>query len=227
METCPGKTSGPSRQGFTAIEFGGHRQHWLCDGSGCANGVWSGHGRFYDLDIYLDASGWIDSYDGKGQWILGARLMRILRPGAELYPPPSSRILRHLFSPKLPSARNGLAIIVYFLSAIMNKRLQQIQNWPERAQAAKWCVATLAKDCGVSLRTLERYFLKAMGKHPKAWLAEQRQQRANELIQDGSSVKETAALLDYKHPSHLTNDFKNKWGCCPTGKTAPQRSQNH
>jgi AraC-like DNA-binding protein len=108
----------------------------------------------------------------------------------------------------------------------MNTKLNHIQNWPERAQAAKWCAATLAQNCGVSLRTLERYFLDEMGKSPKAWLSEQRQLRANELIQAGSSVKETAAHLDYKHPSHLTNGYKKQWGCCPTDKTAPLRAQN-
>lgn len=69
-------------------------------------------------------------------------------------------------------------------------------------------------------------FPEKMGKHPKAWLSEQRQQRANELIQGGSSVKETAAQLGYKHPSHLTNEFKKQWGCCPTDKPAPMRAQN-
>jgi transcriptional regulator GlxA family with amidase domain len=107
----------------------------------------------------------------------------------------------------------------------MNRRLHHIQNWPERAQAAKWSAATLAENCGVSLRTLERFFLKNMGKSPKQWLSDQRQQRANELIQDGSSVKETAALLNYKHPSHLTNEYKKQWGYCPTDTTAPTRVQ--
>jgi transcriptional regulator GlxA family with amidase domain len=108
----------------------------------------------------------------------------------------------------------------------MNNRLQKILNWAERAQSAKWSASTLAKNCGVSVRTLERHFLKEMGKPPKAWLSELRQQRANELIQDGSSIKETAVLLDYKHPSHLTNDFKTYWGCCPTAKTTLLRAQS-
>jgi len=107
--------------------------------------------------------------------------------------------------------------------ASMNNQWHKIQNWPERARTANWCANTLAKNCGVSLRTLERHFLKEMGKSPKQWLAEQRQQRANALIQAGSTVKETAAQLDYKHPSHLTNAFKKQWGCCPTDKPAPIR----
>ena len=108
----------------------------------------------------------------------------------------------------------------------MNTKLNHIQKWPELALAANWCAATLAQNCGVSLRTLERYFLDEMGKCPKVWLSEQRQQRANELIQGGSSVKETAECLNYKHQNHLTNDFKKHWGYCPTNKTAQTRAQN-
>lgn len=108
----------------------------------------------------------------------------------------------------------------------MNKRLHQIQNWPERAQAANWRAATLAKNCDVSMRTLERHFLKEMGKSPKKWLLEQRHQKADKLLQAGLSVKETAVSLDYKHQSHLTNGFKKHWGYCPTDKTTSLRAQN-
>jgi AraC-like DNA-binding protein len=107
----------------------------------------------------------------------------------------------------------------------MNTKLNQIKNWVELAREAKWSAALLAKRCNVSVRTLERFFLKRKGKAPKAWLAEQRQQLAVELLHDGSSVKETAGCLHYKHPSHLTNEFKKYWGHCPTIKTAAKRDQ--
>jgi transcriptional regulator GlxA family with amidase domain len=108
----------------------------------------------------------------------------------------------------------------------MNTKLNHVQNWSELAQQADWRAATLAKNCDVSLRTLQRYFLKEIGKSPKAWLAEQRQQQAAKLLQGGSSVKEAAASLDYKNPNHLTNEFKKHWGYCPTKNTAPIRAQN-
>jgi transcriptional regulator GlxA family with amidase domain len=105
-----------------------------------------------------------------------------------------------------------------------HNKLKQIQDWPERARAARWCATTLAKDCGVSLRTLERHFVKEMGKSPKQWMSDQRQHRAFELVQDGSSVKETAGLLDYKHQNHLTNAFVKQWGHSPTHKTPQTRA---
>jgi transcriptional regulator GlxA family with amidase domain len=98
----------------------------------------------------------------------------------------------------------------------MNVRLSKIQNFPELTVQANWSVAALAELCGVSVRTLERHFWEACGKKPKAWLAEQRQRQALELIKDGSSVKETAAQLGYKHSTHLSRAFKRYWGDCPT-----------
>jgi len=97
----------------------------------------------------------------------------------------------------------------------MNTKLNHIQNWPERARDTNWSASALARKCGVSVRTLERYFLKRMGKNPKAWLAEQRQHQAIELLRDGSSVKETAATLGYKHSNHFSREFKKCWGHNP------------
>lgn len=90
----------------------------------------------------------------------------------------------------------------------MNYRLRHIQNWLELAEKAEWKVLALAKECGVSVRTLELYFCKNMGKKPKAWMTEERNRRALQKLESGSTVKETALSLHYKHPSHLTNDIK-------------------
>lgn len=90
----------------------------------------------------------------------------------------------------------------------VNTRLRHIQNWSELAKQAKWSVAQLARLCGVSARTLERHFLKELGKRPKKWLAEQRRLRAIELLKAGDSVKETAGNLGYRHAGHFSREFK-------------------
>ena len=97
-----------------------------------------------------------------------------------------------------------------------NSRLKRIQNWPELAQQANWSVAALAKLCGVSANTLRRYFLHQARKAPGAWLAEQRQHQAVELLRDGSSIKETASCLGYKQQTNFTRKFKEFWGVCPS-----------
>jgi len=104
----------------------------------------------------------------------------------------------------------------------MNTHLHHIQNWPKLAQEANWSAAALAKKCGVSVRTLHRHFLKQLGKNTKAWLAEQRQRHALELLSAGSSIKETASCLGYRQPTNFTRKFKKYWGVCPSLQTPVQ-----
>jgi transcriptional regulator GlxA family with amidase domain len=44
----------------------------------------------------------------------------------------------------------------------MNAKLNRTSNWLELAIQANWSVGKLAKFCGVSPRTLERYFVKTI-----------------------------------------------------------------
>lgn len=71
----------------------------------------------------------------------------------------------------------------------MSQRLEHITNWHEVACRAKWSPAEMARECGVSLRTLERRFVRRMGKTPQAWLTEERMARAHELLTEGFSVR--------------------------------------
>jgi transcriptional regulator GlxA family with amidase domain len=97
-----------------------------------------------------------------------------------------------------------------------NSRLKHIQNWPELAREAQWSASALAKQCGVSVRTLHRHFLRHTGKNTRTWLDEQRQRDARELICDGSSIKETAACLGYKQQTNFTRHYKHQTGHCPS-----------
>jgi len=100
----------------------------------------------------------------------------------------------------------------------MNNRLHRIQNWPELARSANWSVAVLAKNCCVSVRTLERHFFKEIGKSPYKWLTENRQLQGDKMLQDGFSIKEVAGNLGYKYATHFSRDFKVHSGHCPTSK---------
>jgi AraC-like DNA-binding protein len=108
----------------------------------------------------------------------------------------------------------------------MNHKLEQIPDWPERARQASWSATALAKLCGVSPNTLRRHFLQQMRKTPGAWLAEQRQLRAIELLRDGSSIKETASCLGYKQQTNFTRKFKEFWGVCPSLQSPPHLVKN-
>jgi transcriptional regulator GlxA family with amidase domain len=98
----------------------------------------------------------------------------------------------------------------------MNSRLHHIQDWQKLAREANCSVAVMSKLCGVSVRTVERYFLKNLGQKPKKWLAEQRLSQAFEFLQNGFSVKEIASQLGYKSAHHFSRDFKKQFGLSPT-----------
>ena len=98
----------------------------------------------------------------------------------------------------------------------MSSRLPHIQNWPELAKEANWSASALARNCQVSRRTLERYFIAELGKNPKAWLLGLRQQIAIQLLRDGRSVKETADHLGgYKDASSFSREFNKHWNFPP------------
>ena len=105
-----------------------------------------------------------------------------------------------------------------------NSRLKYIENWSELAREAKWSASAMAKKCGVSVRTLHRHWLKQTGKNTKAWLAEQRQRNALELLSKGCSVKETSACLAYMQPNNFSRQFKKQTGICPSMTTLPSGS---
>ena len=94
--------------------------------------------------------------------------------------------------------------------------LQCIENWPDRAHRARYCVQALARMCGVSPRQLERFTHAAHQKTPHQWGREMRLCRALELICDQTSCKETAAELGYKTEAHFSNDFKRYYGIAPS-----------
>ena len=97
----------------------------------------------------------------------------------------------------------------------MNTKLKQIQDWTPLARQAEWTVSKLAKLCGVSVRTLERHFLKSFGQSPEAWMTKQKHKQAAELLHDQSSVKETASLVGYAHATTFAREFKKQTGLCP------------
>ena len=102
-----------------------------------------------------------------------------------------------------------------------NCALRRIQNWPQLAHEAAYSVKALAEACGVSVRVLERLFLRAFGDPPRRVLKRLRMQRAPELLGSGRNVKETAALLGYEDPSHFSRKFKKHYGFAPKQYAKP------
>jgi AraC-like DNA-binding protein len=91
-----------------------------------------------------------------------------------------------------------------------------IEDWPQRARAAKYHVANLARRCGVRRRALERFFRDTLTMSPQQWLDQIRQIDAEVLARSDKTTKEIAVLLGYKQPSHFCRRFKNARGISAT-----------
>jgi AraC-like DNA-binding protein len=102
----------------------------------------------------------------------------------------------------------------------MKYPLSHIPNWPELGLESRWSASALAKRCQVSLRTLQRHFIKHTGKSPKTWLIAERRRQVRARMSDGRTVKETAFDLNYKHQNHLSTDFKKGFGMYPSEEAA-------
>jgi transcriptional regulator GlxA family with amidase domain len=107
----------------------------------------------------------------------------------------------------------------------MSKQLEGITDWPVWAQAASYSVHTLAENCGVTTRTLERHIKLQFGKCPEAWLGGLQMQRANELLPESACIKDVAMTLGYKYDRthHFARDFKEHSGYTPSQYRAANR----
>jgi AraC-like DNA-binding protein len=91
-------------------------------------------------------------------------------------------------------------------------RLLAIENWTELAIKAEFRAPHLSLLCGVTPKTLQRFFRAQFGVSPRRWLDEARDDEAAKLVLDGKRTKEIAYQLGYKHPSTLCHRFKRTRG---------------
>lgn len=89
-------------------------------------------------------------------------------------------------------------------------------NWEMIAAQAEYKPSRVAKICGVSPRTMQRYFKKSFGCTLGEWLRAHRLKLAYEKIIAGSSIKRAAFDLGYKQLSQFSRDFKKQFGCAPS-----------
>jgi len=92
------------------------------------------------------------------------------------------------------------------------ERLIRIRNWPCRAVKAQFRASLLADVCGVSPRTLERFFVHHCQTTPQKWLDQLRDLWALKLATRGARGKEIAHALYYKQASHFCRHFKRTHG---------------
>jgi AraC-like DNA-binding protein len=94
-------------------------------------------------------------------------------------------------------------------------RVDSKASWEQLAKVAQFRPNALAELCGVSMRTLQRYFRAHYDQTVSDWLRDLRLNEALSSLKQCDSVKEVAFDLGYKQPSHFTRDFKKKFGVPP------------
>jgi AraC-like DNA-binding protein len=88
--------------------------------------------------------------------------------------------------------------------------------WKRLAFAAHFKAESLARLCGVSLRTLQRYFSRHESVTVSEWLQKVRLSEAYGRLKGGARVKEVAYDLGYKQLSQFSRDFKKHYGIPPS-----------
>ena len=94
---------------------------------------------------------------------------------------------------------------------------EQVRRWRESAARANYSSRELARLCKVSVRQLERQFLKCLGCSPQTWLSQVRILAAEERLISGDQVKVVASELGYKSASNFCHLFRTS-----THQTATQ-----
>jgi AraC-like DNA-binding protein len=98
------------------------------------------------------------------------------------------------------------------------------QSWERLAGKVQYKPALLARECGVSLRTLQRHFKKTYRTTASEWMRKLRMREAYARLQEGFRVKEVAIDLGYKQMSHFSRDFKAAFGISPSELTSRKPS---
>ena len=86
----------------------------------------------------------------------------------------------------------------------MPSRLDLVKNWEERAHTAGYSASNLARELGVTVRLLQRFFQRRFRVSPREWLLRRRMRAAVRLLKSGNPVKAVAVELGYKQASHFS-----------------------
>src|SRR6266568_2676573 len=135
------------------------------------------------------------------------------RPCTQCLLPPGSEFDNPSFRTGYQGPRAGPATKA--LSIAMSSRLDQLatEHWEAKAREAGFHPLQLARLCQVSVRQLERHFLKDFQFTPKKWLTHYRLREGGRLLLEGQlSVKAIAFQLNFKQPSNFSRAFKKFYG---------------
>ena len=98
--------------------------------------------------------------------------------------------------------------------------IENLELWHEVARQSRYRLKPLSKQFQVCQRHLRRYSWELFGCSPQHWLDQERLTLAPDLLKELRSVKRAAFELGYKHASHFSRKFKQRYGLSPTAYLA-------
>ncbi len=119
--------------------------------------------------------------------------------------------------------RIGVRKPIFVKTRTRNSSLDWIADWETRAMAANYRCSVMAKQCCISDRHLQRYFVFRFGVPPKRWLMNLRFHLAALQAKRGANSKAISIGLGYKQLSHFCRSFKS--ACGMTKKEACKGNQ--
>jgi AraC-like DNA-binding protein len=115
------------------------------------------------------------------------------------------RAIEAILHPRLPQLDPAVEVVCSIIARARR------ENGPQQAEA-------LAREVGMSVRTMQRLFREYVGVSPKWVIRRYRlQEAAWRLAQGGNEpLSELAAALGYFDQAHLARDFTQLFGCPPS-----------
>jgi AraC-like DNA-binding protein len=89
-------------------------------------------------------------------------------------------------------------------------------EWERLAFVVEFRPRELAKECGVSLRTLQRLFRTRYDLSVSEWLRAVRMREGYGRLRSGERIKAVAYSLGFKQLSHFSREFKKEFGVSPS-----------
>lgn len=99
--------------------------------------------------------------------------------------------------------------------------LRRVKALIDDAPDADVSLALMADEAGLSRFQVLRSFTAHFGLTPHAYLMQRRASRARELIRSGSPLAAVALEAGYADQSHMTRDFRRRYGLTPAAFAVP------
>lgn len=101
------------------------------------------------------------------------------------------------------------------LSPLCNTRIARLKAMIDDDPLADHSLQRLAREAGLSRFQTLRAFARATGLTPHAYLLDKRVQAARRMILSGADLADTAAASGFADQSHLTREFRKRYGLTP------------